>query len=186
VRVYDNVEVLNNLVNNILDVSRIEMDRLQLHRTPTDIVELIKNVIKNLHFQSSEKKLEVNLINKLDKDSLILNIDHVRLRQVFRNILDNAIKYSPEGKRINVEMEIRGIGLQISIIDQGMGIRKSEIFEIFDKFKQAKNSHTQYNSGGAGLGLFIARKIMELHNGMIWAESELKKGTAFRIQLPLD
>ena len=102
-----------------------------------------------------------------------------------RNILDNAIKYSHQGKQIWVELEIRGIGLQISIIDEGIGIAKSQIFEIFDKFKQAKTSQT-YSKGGAGLGLFIAKKIIELHGGMIWAESEVRKGTTFRIQLPLD
>jgi len=184
VRVYDNVEVLNNLVNNILDVSRIEMDRLELYRVPTDIVEMLKQVISNLRFQAAEKNITVTFSSLLDTDELILNVDQVRLRQVFRNILDNAIKYSYDEKPIHIEVEVRGIGVQISIVDHGQGIRQSEIFNIFEKFKQAKNKHAQYK--GAGLGLFIARKIVELHNGMIWAESKVGKGTTFRIQLPLD
>jgi len=185
VHVYDNVEVLNNLVNNILDVSRMEMGRFELHKTSIDVLNLIKQVINNLSFQANEKKISINFINKTEMESLILSIDEVRIRQVIRNILDNAIKYSPYGKDINVEIQIRGIGVQISVIDQGMGIRKSEIFDIFDKFKQGSNSLSQYK-GGAGLGLFIAKKIMELHNGMIWAESELRKGTTFHMQLPLE
>ena len=184
-RIYDNVEVLNNLVNNILDVSRIEMDRFELHQTPNDIINLIQNVIENLRFQANEKGLKVHFVNRLEKNTFILKFDEVRIRQVLRNILDNAIKYSPHGKQIQIELKIRGIGLQISIIDEGVGIPKSQIFEIFDKFKQAKNIQTRFK-GGAGLGLFIAKKIIELHGGMIWAESEIRKGTTFKIQLPLD
>ena len=184
-RVYDNAEVLNNLVNNILDVSRLEMDRFELHQTPNDIVGLIQNVIENLKFQANEKGLKVHFLNRLKKERFILKFDSIRIRQVLRNILDNAIKYSPQGKNIWVELEIKGIGLQISITDQGIGVPKSQIFEIFDKFKQAKNTQTRLK-GGAGLGLFIAKKIIELHGGMIWAESEIRKGTSFKIQLPLD
>ena len=185
IRVYDNVEVLNNLINNILDVSRIEMGRIELHIKPVDIVELIKDIIKNLSFQAHERKLSIHFINKLQKDSLMVNVDSVRIRQVLRNILDNAVKFSPEGKDITVEIDIKGIGLQISVIDQGMGIKKSEIFDVFEKFKQGTNSQSQYR-GGAGLGLFIAKRIIEMHNGMIWAESEINKGTTFRIQLPAE
>ncbi|MCK5601694.1 PAS domain S-box protein [Candidatus Pacearchaeota archaeon] len=184
IRVYDNVEVLNNLVNNILDVSRIETDRLELHPVLTDISQLLQNVIKNHSFQTNEKKITIRFDDQLDKPAL-MKLDSVRLRQVLRNILGNAIKYSPKGKTITVGIEKRGIGIQISIEDQGMGIRKSELFDIFDKFKQGKNRQAQY-SGGAGLGLFIAKKIIELHGGMIWAESTLRKGTTFRIQLPLN
>lgn len=183
-RVYANVKVLNNLVNNILDVSRIEMDRLELHQTPVDILNLVRTVIDNLKYQSSNKEIDIKLVNKLDTDELILSVDAVRIRQVLRNIIENAIKYSPRGKAIKIEISMRGIGFQISIIDQGVGIPKSQILEIFDKFKQANNSKTRYK-GGAGLGLFIAKRIVELHGGMIWAESELKKGTTFNIQFPV-
>jgi two-component system sensor histidine kinase VicK len=167
-----------------LDVSRIETDRFELHPTPTDIADLVQKIIKDFSFQASEEKLTIYFSNKLNR-SVTLNIDVVRIQQVLRNILDNAIKYSPEGRQIFVEIEIKGIGIQISITDQGAGIPKSQIFEIFDKFKQAKNIQTRFK-GGAGLGLFIAKKIIELHGGMIWAESEIRRGTTFRIQLPLD
>lgn len=183
-RVYSNVKVLNNLVNNILDVSRIEMDRLELHQSPVDILNLVRTVIDNLSYQSSNKEIDIKLVNKLDTDELILDVDAVRMRQVLRNITGNAIKYSPRGKDIAIEVSMQGIGMQISIIDQGAGIPKSQIFEIFDKFKQASNSKARYK-GGAGLGLFITKKIVELHGGMVWAESKLKKGTTFNIQLPV-
>lgn len=184
-RVYDNVEGLNNLVNNILDVSRIETGRLELYKKPTDIVELAQSVIRNLGYQLGEKKMTVQFINRFPTPALLLNIDAIRMRQVFRNILDNAIKYSPIGKKITIEAEPRGIGIQISIADEGIGIPKAQIFEVFDKFKQAKNGQSSYK-GGAGLGLFIVKKIMELHGGMIWAESTINKGTTFRLQLPLN
>ncbi|MBU1017747.1 PAS domain S-box protein [Patescibacteria group bacterium] len=183
-RVYDNVNTLNNLVNNILDVSRIETDRFELHRKPTDIVELVQKIIQDFSFQAREERLDIHFKNKLS-NPVVLNIDSVRIQQVLRNVLDNAIKYTMKGKDITVEVSIRGIGVQIAVIDQGVGIPKSQIFEIFDKFKQAKNCLTRYK-GGAGLGLFITKKIVELHGGMIWAESEVRKGTTFQIQLPLD
>ncbi len=183
-RVYDNVNTLNNLVNNILDVSRIETDRFELQRKPTDIAELTEKIVQDFGFQAAEEQLSIRFKNKFT-NPVVLNIDPVRVQQVLRNILDNSIKYTMKGKTITVEVDMKGIGIQIAIIDQGLGIPKSQIFEIFDKFKQAKNSLTRYK-GGAGLGLFIAKKIVELHGGMIWAESEIRKGTTFRIQLPLD
>ncbi len=184
IRVNDNATVLNNLVNNILDVSRIETNRFELRRTPVDIANLLQKVIRNFSFQAQERKLDIQFINKL-KEPVILNVDEIRIQQVLRNILDNAIKYTMKGKGIAVEIEMKGIGVQVAIIDEGVGIPKSQIFEIFDKFKQAKNSLTRFK-GGAGLGLFISKKIIELHGGMIWAESQVRKGTTFRIQLPID
>ena len=183
-RVYDNVELLNNLVNNILNVSRIEMGRFELQLKSIDIIDLIKQSIRSLSFQANEKNITINFVNELGSQFFNIQLDQVRILQVIRNILDNAIKYSYEGSVISVKIGIRGIGLEIAIADEGMGICKSEIFEIFDKFKQAKNAHSQYK-GGAGLGLFIAKKIVELHNGMIWVESKLNEGAVFRIQLPL-
>lgn len=185
IRVFDNVETLNNLVNNILDVSRIETGRLELYRKPTGMVDLVQSVIRNLGYQLDEKKLTFQFINRFPTPDLMLNVDPIRMRQVFRNILDNAIKYSPSGKKITIEIEPRGIGIQLSISDEGIGIPKAQIFEVFDKFKQAKNGQSSYK-GGAGLGLFIVKKIMELHGGMIWAESTINKGTTFRMQLPLN
>jgi PAS domain S-box-containing protein len=185
VRIHDNVEVLNNLVTNILDVSRIETGRFELYKKPIDLVELIQKTIRNFGYQLGEKNIGVRFSNKLANKNLILNIDEIRMRQVFRNLLDNAVKYSPPGKRIHLEIETRGIGVQISFSDEGIGIPKAQIFEVFDKFKQAKNGQSAYK-GGAGLGLFIVKKIMELHGGMIWAESRLGKGTTFRLQLPLN
>ena len=184
VRVHDNVELLNNLVNNILDVSRIEMGRFELQLKSIDIIDLLKQSIRSLSFQANEKNINIHFVNKLNSKFFHIKLDQVRILQVFRNILDNAIKYSYQGGEINVEIKMRGIGLEVSILDKGIGICKSEVFEIFDKFKQAKNAHAQYK-GGAGLGLFIAKKIVELHNGMIWVESKFRKETVFRIQLPL-
>lgn len=183
-RAYDNLEILNSLVNNILDVSRIETDRLELNKVPTDLAQLIKSVIRNLNFQLDANNLTVDFVNELDEKSFLLNIDSIRIRQVLRNILENATKYTPKGKKITIRISNKGIGVQISVEDQGTGIPKSQLLEIFDKFKQVKTS-LKRTKGGAGLGLFIVKKIVELHGGMIWAESRVKKGTTFYIQLPI-
>lgn len=182
-RAYDNVEVLNNLMNNILDVSHIDTNRIELNRTPTDLLMLIQGVIRQLSYQAKKKGLTIHFENKLDGD-LVLHLDSVRIQQVVRNILGNAIKYSPKRRNIWVQLERRGIGAEISFVDEGVGIPKSQIFNVFDKYHRAKNSHARFQSG-AGLGLFIAKKIVELHDGMIWVESKVRKGTTIKIQLPI-
>ncbi len=111
-------------------------------------------------------------------------IDQIRITQVIRNILDNAIKYSKPDKNINIFLDKNKNKLIITIKDQGIGIKKQNLSKIFQKFKQM-HSNAFDHSGGSGLGLFIARKIIELHKGEIKVESKLNKGSTFIISLPI-
>lgn len=183
-RAYHNAESLNHLVNNILDVSRLDMGRFELQTVKTDLIQLIKNIIDSLHFQTNERNLEIVLKNPSSLENLMLNIDPIRISQVLRNLLDNAIKYTSRDKKIIVEITKDWGFVIIKVIDQGFGIPKKQIEHIFDKFIQLKNADAKYK-GGAGLGLFIARRIVQLHDGIIRADSKKNQGTTFTIKLPL-
>ncbi|MBN2087142.1 PAS domain S-box protein [Candidatus Peregrinibacteria bacterium] len=183
-RAYNNAESLNYLVNNILDVTRLDTGRFELQIVETNLINLVKNVIDSLSFQIQEKDLNVRLNNLTKLDKFPIKIDTIRLTQVLRNLLDNAIKFSKRGKPIVVEISIDSGNAVIKVIDNGVGIPKSQIESVFDKFIQVKSIETRYK-GGAGLGLFISKRIVELHDGIMKVESEINKGTTFTIQLPI-
>lgn len=183
-RAYNNAESLNYLVNNILDVSRLDLGRFVLQTRPCNIVTLTKNVIESLSFQSNEKKIKINFSNLSQSKNLELELDSIRISQVLRNLVDNAIKFSKIGKKISIKIKSNKNYAVIQITDQGVGIPKSKLDEIFNKFFQVKNVDSRYK-GGAGLGLFISKRIIELHGGTIEVSSQKKKGTMFKISLPL-
>lgn len=184
IRAYNNVDVLNNLVNNILDVSRLESGRFQLKKTSVNLVTLIKNIIDNLAIHLRSGKLRIIFNNKTQQKQFTIHVDNVRIHQVLMNVLENAIKYSKSNKDIVVDLEKDGKKALIRITNHGVGIPRSQIKYIFDKFIQGKNATTRYK-GGAGLGLFIVKRIVELHGGKISVQSHPKKGTVFTIQFPI-
>ena len=183
-RTYSNAESLNHLVNNILDVSRLDTGRFELQTVKTDLIKLTQSIIDSLSFQAVEKNITIDLNNPSCPDKLMIEIDPIRISQVLRNLLDNAIKYSGRNKQINVEITTDWGFAIVKISDQGIGIPKTKMKHVFDKFAQFKGKNTKYR-GGAGLGLFIAKRIVQLHGGIIKVESERNRGTAFTIQLPL-
>lgn len=183
-RAYNNAEALNNLVNNILDVSRLDTGRFELQTVKTDLIQLTKNVIDSLSFQANERNLTIDFVNSGNLEKLVLKVDPIRISQVLRNLLDNAIKYSDRGKKITVEIAKDWGFANIGISDQGVGIPEEKIKYIFNKFAQIRDADTKH-IGGAGLGLFIAKRIIELHNGIIKVNSHRNQGTTFTIQLPL-
>ncbi len=182
-RAYNNAESLNHLVNNILDVSRLDTGRFELQKVKTDIIQLVKNIIESLSFQASEKKIKITFSDPNCIKSLVLKLDPIRVSQVLRNLVDNSIKYSKKDKEIIVEVT-QDIGwVVIKVIDQGVGIPKDMVEKIFEKFTQLKNPTIGFK-GGAGLGLFIAKRIIQLHDGIIRVESKAKQGTIFTVLLP--
>jgi PAS domain S-box-containing protein len=184
IKAYNNAESLNYLVNNILDVSRLDLGRFELQKIQIDLVQMIKSMIDSLSFQVNERRINMQFFNHTDSGQLMMKIDPIRISQVLRNLLDNAIKYSPRGKDISVHLSIDSGYVFIKIRDEGFGIPKDKINEIFDKFTQLKGADSRYKTG-AGLGLFIAKRIIEMHDGIIKVESEIDKGSVFTIQLPL-
>ncbi|MBN1258594.1 PAS domain S-box protein [Candidatus Peregrinibacteria bacterium] len=183
-RAYSNAESLNHLVNNILDVSRLETGRFEIQKSPTDLVRLIKSAIEGIAFQANEKKLKLIFHHPRQKGGLKIPADPIRLSQVIRNLLDNAIKFTLPGHSVIVEIVHAKPYVVFKVIDEGVGIPKDKIGLLFGKFIQIKDGDTRYK-GGAGLGLFISKNIVELHGGKITVKSQKQKGTTFTVQLPL-
>ena len=120
-------------MNNILDVSRLDTGRFELQTVGTDLIQLTKNIIDSLSFQANERNLEIDFKNLSGLDKLMLDIDPIRISQVLRNLLDNAIKYSRPNKQIIVEV-VKDLGFAfIKISDQGVGIPKTKMKQIFIK-----------------------------------------------------
>jgi signal transduction histidine kinase len=134
--------------------------------------------------EEAQRRTEIHhLALDLPSDFPLIDADPRRLKQVMRNILDNAIKYSPEGGLVMIRGEVRTQDVVLSISDQGVGISPEDLIPLFDKYFRVK-SPTGYHVPGTGLGLPVARAIVEAHRGRIWAESKVGEGTAISFSLP--
>ena len=184
IRAYSTTDSLNYLINNILDVSRLDMGRFQLQKQNTDIIRFTRNILDSLSFQMNERKLSLEFENLTGQDHLFLFFDSIRMSQVLRNILDNSIKFTKRGKKISVTIKRTKRNAIVTVSDQGVGIPKAKLEQIFDKFVQVKTTQTKYK-GGVGLGLFIAKRIVELHDGKILASKNNDGGTTISVHLPL-
>ncbi len=171
---------LVELVNHILDMSRLDSGLLQLERTSVSISRLIKEAAAEAQLRAPGHSIQVNLPTGLPR----VRIDTKRIRQVLDNILDNAIKYSDEGTEITISAERQDQEMLVSISDQGIGIPAEDVDRVFDRMYRAEH-RTNQEIGGVGLGLAICRGLVEAHGGHIWIESEEGKGTTVFFKLPL-
>jgi excisionase family DNA binding protein len=167
---------LSRLLGHLLDISRFDEGKLRLERQPTDVVALVEQAVTLARTWSERHSLLVAAPAALEA-----TIDALRLEQVLTNLLDNAVKYSPNGGRIEVVVGQRRGALQISVRDHGLGIPPENRGQIFERFYQA---HSDGRSG-LGLGLYITRQIVELHGGSIRAEFPRGGGTRFVVTMPL-
>jgi signal transduction histidine kinase len=172
---------LARLVAQLLDISRIESGKLALERKSTDITQLVRDVIETSRAQLKEHTLVAKLPGQL-----LIEIDPLRVEQVVTNLLDNAIKYSPDGGQIDVVLaEEREAGVvRLSVRDRGVGVPVEHRAHIFDRFYQAHAGGPLTSMAGMGLGLYISRQIVELHGGTIYAEFPESRGTQFVVDLP--
>lgn len=173
-------EKLQELIENLLDTSRIQSGSFVIDKRPMDIVELARQVVEKA--KTTTDKHAFSLL--FDTPPASVHGDPRRLEQVLQNLLDNAIKYSPHGGLITIREEMRDEHIQISVSDQGRGISQGELTKIFDAFYRIPGTEAQ-KIRGAGLGLTICKAIVEAHGGRIWAESAPGKGSAFHFTLPL-
>lgn len=174
---------LIKLVNDLLNVSRIEAGRLEIKYEKADVGEVVKSVFEELKNESENKKLYLKLERSEEKLPEI-SIDKDKIRQVILNLIDNAIRYTEKGG-ITVGLRVLGYNLQIAISDTGEGMNKEEIEKMFTSFSRG-SAGTKLYTEGAGLGLYVAKKFVDMHSGRIWAESKGKgKGTTFYIELPI-
>ena len=170
------------LVEDLLDVSKIESGKLELNQEPFNLVDLaVNNVALN---QSLADKKDVKLHLEYPSDHIMVNGDWHKLEQVFNNLLNNAIKFSPSGQSIRMDIEAEADRVKVSVEDHGPGIAADRQQALFQPFQ--KNS-TPGSDGekGSGLGLSIVKRIVEGHQGKIWVESEEGEGAVFRFTLPL-
>jgi signal transduction histidine kinase len=167
---------LARLVNQLLDVSRIDAGRLTLERKVADVVGLVEDVVASARVNTFRHEFTVTA-----PSGALALVDPLRLEQVFRNLVDNAIKYSPDGGPIEVAVEVTGSVLRVHVADRGLGVPSGERGRIFDRFHQA---HPAHRLGGMGLGLYISRQIVELHGGRIEAEWPAEGGTRMRVEIP--
>ncbi len=171
----DNVQAM---VNDILDSSLMDVGRLDIERQPVRLPRLARQVADEMSARSDIHHIVLDFT-----DFPLLDADPRRIKQVLRNLLDNAIKYSPEGGLIVVRGEVRPASVVVSIADQGIGISPEDMILLFNKFFRAKLP-AGYHIAGTGLGLPVARAIVEAHGGRIWVESKLGQGTTFYFSLP--
>lgn len=174
-------EELTEFIGSILSLSRIESKEMKLQLRSRDINQVLRGVIKNLDYLAKRRNVEI--VAELEP-LFSVKVDENLLRTVFTNLIENAIKYSPENSRVLVTTEEIGNEIVIQVADQGRGIHKGELNYVFERFYRAQNSRA--DTQGNGLGLYLAKYFVELHNGRIEAESELAKGSTFTVRLPMD
>lgn len=179
---------LEALINNLLDVSRIQASGLRLDYADVDIEALARKIADAYRTQTSVHRIEVDFPERLP----LIWGDEERLRQVLTNLMSNAIKYSPEGGVIRVggwtqhsSNEHGPARVILFVADQGIGIPQDELANIFERFYRVDSS-LRRSTMGAGLGLFLTKAIVEAHAGQIWARSEPGKGTTFLVELPVE
>lgn len=182
----DETNRMMRMVTDLLHLSRIDNTTSQLDVELinfTAFITFILNRFDKMRSQDDEKKYE--LVRDYPINSVWIEIDTDKMTQVIDNILNNAIKYSPDGGKITVSMKTTDDQMILSIKDQGLGIPKQDLPKIFDRFYRVDRARSRAQ-GGTGLGLAIAKEIIKQHNGFIWAKSEYGKGSTFTIVLPYD
>ena len=176
------------MVTDLLSLSRIDNETSQLEIELTNFtafITFILNRFDKIKSQSQEDTKKYELIREYPITPIWVEIDTDKMTQVIDNILNNAIKYSPDGGKIKVGMKTTDAQLIISISDEGLGIPKKDLPRIFDRFYRVDKARSRAQ-GGTGLGLAIAKEIVKQHKGFIWAKSEYGKGSTFTIVLPYD
>lgn len=195
-----NVQRLSGIINDLLDLSKIEAGKMDFHFKNINIHQVIDYVKSTLSILAKEKGLELVTDETVDLPEIYA--DSQRLEQVLTNLVSNAIKFTPEGKKITITTrlknaedievhpyfqdeiaKLKGHYIIVSVKDEGIGIAEKDLLHAFDKFAQIENSLSR-KVGGSGLGLPIAKQLLEAHNGAIWCNSKLEQGSEFSFAIP--
>jgi len=176
----NNIDRLGRLIDDLLDISKIEAGKVDLNKEVVNLVEIVKEASLPFNFRIKEKNLQLQ--TNFQNEKIEIYGDRDKISQIFTNFISNAVKFTEKGF-IEVSIEEREKEVECAIIDTGIGISNEDLPKIFGKFQQFNRS---YGPGekGTGLGLSITKKLIELHNGKVWVESEAGKGTKFTFILP--
>lgn len=196
-----NVENLTSIINDILDINKIEAGKMDFNYKIMNIHSVIENVKTN--FECVAKEHEIMFTTEEQSELPDIYADSQRLGQVLTNLVSNAIKFTPKGKNITIKSELKnaqdiytnqhfekeikslqGNYIVVSVVDEGIGIKEENLLRAFDKFTQIENSLSR-KVGGTGLGLPIAKQLIKAHKGAIWCDSEEEKGSSFHFALPV-
>lgn len=179
-RIFKSVETMISVVENFLNISRIEQGSLKYEFANADVKTLAEEVVHELLPVAVERKLSLSFL--ADHGPHIAKIDSNKLKQVFVNLVDNALKYTPNGS-VKVAVSRMGPRIRVSVSDSGVGMTSQDIENLFKKFSRAKDA-SKVNTQGTGLGLYIAKEMVEANKGKIWAESKGKgRGASFIVEL---
>ncbi len=170
---------LTQLIDNLLDASRLQAGQMRLDKADVRVDRLAARMVSEFRTQTARHTLELDF----PEDFPAIQGDEERLRQVLSNLLSNAIKYSPKSGRILVSGRFDDHHIYVAVTDQGIGVSAGEQDRIFDRFYRVENSLTR-RTQGAGLGLYLARSVVEAHGGQIWVESNQGQGSTFVFTLP--
>jgi two-component system sensor histidine kinase KdpD len=176
--IYDQAAQMTQLVNNILDMTRFEAGTPELNRQWHPLEEIVGAVLTRMQTRLEGRKVHVDLPDSLP----LVSIDGVLIEQVFANLLENAVKYTPKEAPLEIAVSAAPEKITVSIVDAGPGVRPGDEGRVFEKFYRADPESAV---GGAGLGLTICRAIVEAHGGEIWMENRFAGGAMFCFTLPL-
>jgi signal transduction histidine kinase/DNA-binding response OmpR family regulator len=180
--VHRNATRLLELVNQLLDLSRLESGTMQLRAAPENIIPLLKGLLQS--FCSYAERKNISMAFASSAEDLVVYFDREKLQKIITNILSNAFKFTPQGGRVELSVTRDAQSVSVRISDTGIGIPAGEIPRIFDRFYQVDSSHAGEQEG-TGIGLSLTRELVELHKGTIAVESEEGRGTTFTVELPL-
>ena len=181
-RVQFNVTRLRRMINDLLDLSRIEAGRMEVRIEPVAVTAFIENIVDS--FQTMAREKSVTLLARLSVPTLMVLADSDKLTQILTNLIHNALKFTPPGGEIRVEVERQDDGfVQFCVADTGCGIPAGDVAKVFDKFYRSPGVSSE--EVGAGLGLAIVKNLVELHRGRIWVQSEPGQGSRLFFTMPL-
>jgi two-component system phosphate regulon sensor histidine kinase PhoR len=171
---------LKQLIDDLLDLSRIESGNLAAQRDAFRVKDLFEDLNKTFSHKAAEKKIELRFNAPGDAE---VRADRPRIRQALQNLIENALNYTDTGGKVAVEGSRNGGGTTFAVTDSGIGIAPLDQPRIFERFYRAEKSRSRH-AGGTGLGLAIVKHIAESHGGRVEVQSELQKGSSFRLILP--
>ena len=171
---------LNKMVTSLLDISRLQLGQLSIEPLPMDLGALAERLV-----QEAQPILSEHAVEYVPPDEpIVINGDELRLEQALQNLIQNAVKYSPDGGAVEVRISRRNGHALVAVTDRGIGIPSEALPQLFTRFYRAPNVDPQHISG-LGVGLYVVREIVELHGGSVEVESHVGVGSTFTLVLPL-